>query len=247
MMDIGRLPADTRRLWERLRQEPLLKGFVLIGGTALTLRIGHRVSEDLDFAYLGAKLPRQRLTLLMRNLRREGIDLVLNQDVSAQSDFIDAGIELEDFQQNYLARLPEGLVKVSFVRFDNDLTRLLESGEESALRVATLDEAFKMKSIACADRSKTRDWFDLYVLMTRHGFDGEDFYRAFVDADRESGFDIASMRLRSGKPQLADEGYANLLADPPSLEGMREYFVGVLDRLEVDLSVSAFKARRPGT
>lgn len=52
-MDTGRLPAETRQLWLALMHEPLLRGFVLIGGTALTLRIGHRLSEDLDFAYLG--------------------------------------------------------------------------------------------------------------------------------------------------------------------------------------------------
>lgn len=244
MMDIGRLPADTRRLWERLRQEPLLRGFLLVGGTALTLRIGHRISEDLDFAYLGATLPRQRLALLVKNLRNAGIDLEANQDIAAQDDFIDAGLELDDFQQNYLAHLPEGIVKVSLVRFDNDLTKILDGNEESVLRVATLDEVFKMKAIACSGRSKTRDWFDLYVLMTQHGFDGEDFHRAFVDADRESAFDIACMRLRSGKSSLTDEGYANLMDVPPSPEGMRDYFAGVLDRLEVDLSAAAFMARR---
>lgn len=247
MMDIGRLPADTRRLWERLRQEPLLRGFVLVGGTALTLRIGHRISEDLDFAFLGASLPRQRLALLAKNLRKDGIDLEPHQDMAAQDDFIDAGLELDDFQQNYLARLPEGTVKLSFVRFDNDLTRMLDGDEASALRVATLDEAFKTKAIACADRSKTRDWFDLYVLMTQHGFDGEDFHRVFIEADRESGFDIASMRLRSGKPSLTDEGYTNLLENPPTLEEMRAYFSDVLDRLEVDLSAAAFKAQRAGS
>lgn len=243
MMDIGKLPTDTRRVWERLRQEPLLKGFVLIGGTALTLRIGHRISEDLDFAYLGATLPRQRLALLRKRLADEGIALALNQDVAAQNDFIDAGLELDDFQQNYLAHLPEGIVKLSFVRFDNDLTGILDGSEESALRVATLDEAFKTKTIACADRSRTRDWFDLYVLMTQHGFDGEDFHRAFVDANRESGFDIAGMRLRNGKPSLADEGYANLLENPPSLVEMRDFFATMLDQLEADLSAAAIRAQ----
>jgi len=243
-MDISRLPAETRRLWARLRREPLLAGFVLIGGTALTLRIGHRVSEDLDFAWLGATLPRQRLALLARNMRGEGMDLALKQNVAAQDDFIDAGLDLDDYQQDYLARLPEGAVKVSFVCLDSDLTAMLGGGEASPLRVATLDEIFRTKAIVCADRSKTRDWFDLYVLMTRHGFDGDDFYRAFVDVNRESRFDIASMRLRSGKPALADEGYASLLENPPSLEAMRDFFTEMLDRLEVDLSAAAFRAQR---
>ena len=67
---------------------------------------------------------------------------------------------------------------------------------------------------------------------------------AFVEASRENVFDIAGVRLRSGKPSLTDEGYVNLLPDPPSLETMRDFFVATLDRLEVDLSTAAFKTRR---
>lgn len=245
-MDIGKLPADTRRLWERLRLEPLLKGFVLIGGTALTMRIGHRISEDLDFAYLGRELPKKRLALLVKMLRSEGTDFVLNQDAAAEEEFINSGLALEDSQQNYLAKLPEGTVKVSFVRFENSVTSLLSGTEESPLRAATLDEIFNTKALACAERSKTRDWFDLYLLMTRHGYSGEDFHRAFVAADCQNAFDGASLRLRACKPTLTDEGYVHLLEDaPPTLDEMRAYFNDMLDRIEVDLSAAAFRSR-PG-
>jgi len=36
------LPETTKKLWLELRDEPLLAGGILIGGTALALRIGHR-------------------------------------------------------------------------------------------------------------------------------------------------------------------------------------------------------------
>ena len=58
------LRPDTQALWDLLRQEPALGGFVLIGGTALSLHLGHRVSEDLDFAFDGPKLPRLRIEAL---------------------------------------------------------------------------------------------------------------------------------------------------------------------------------------
>jgi Nucleotidyl transferase AbiEii toxin, Type IV TA system len=41
------LPAAQRALWPELVRIP--KGFVLYGGTALALRLGHRVSVDFDF------------------------------------------------------------------------------------------------------------------------------------------------------------------------------------------------------
>lgn len=42
------LPSAQIQLWKEL--QPLKKlGFVLYGGTALALRLGHRVSVDFDF------------------------------------------------------------------------------------------------------------------------------------------------------------------------------------------------------
>ena len=41
------LPPAQRRLWDELEQTP--QEFVLYGGTALALRLGHRHSEDFDF------------------------------------------------------------------------------------------------------------------------------------------------------------------------------------------------------
>ncbi len=41
------LPRPQKQLWVELRDTP--KTFVLYGGTALALRLGHRQSEDFDF------------------------------------------------------------------------------------------------------------------------------------------------------------------------------------------------------
>ena len=42
------LPPEQRRLWPQLRRAPEL-GLVLYGGTAIALRLGHRISVDFDF------------------------------------------------------------------------------------------------------------------------------------------------------------------------------------------------------
>ena len=239
-MDTGKLRPDTRRLWERLDGAPLLCGFVLIGGTALALRIGHRVSEDLDFAYLGERLPGQRLKQLGESLRKKGFHFELNQDVLAEQEFIDSGLQLEDHQQNYLA---DGALKVSFIRFDNATTQVLSGDSRAPLRVATLDEIFKTKALVCRERSKTRDWFDLYILMTRHGYAMTDFYRAYEEAGCGRSFDTATLRLRSCAPSITDEGYLHLLDDAPTLEEMRTFFNQALDDFEIEMSRTAFKAK----
>ncbi len=43
------LPAGTEKALETIKKIPLIKDFYLSGGTALSLQLGHRESEDLDF------------------------------------------------------------------------------------------------------------------------------------------------------------------------------------------------------
>lgn len=45
--NVGIMPPAQRRLWAELKDTPDF--FVLYGGTALALRLGHRQSEDFDF------------------------------------------------------------------------------------------------------------------------------------------------------------------------------------------------------
>lgn len=239
-MDINKLPPDTRHLWQRMQHETLLQGFVLIGGSALTLRIGHRISEDLDFAYLGSLLPRQRISLLRQSLLREGGAFELNQDIAAEHDFLNAGLDLSDHQQNYLAR---GNVKVTFVQLDAEITGLFSGNELQPLRVATLDEIFKTKALVCAERSKTRDWFDLYILLTQHGYTIQDMYQAFEQTSRTHNFDSACLRLRTCRKSPTDEGYVHLLEHPPQLDEIRDYFNAAIDEWQVSTACAALKAR----
>ncbi len=64
-----------------------------------------------------------------------------------------------------------------------------------------------MKALVSAKRSKTRDWFDLYVLMKDHGFSWKDFYEAFIRAGNEGQYDFAAERLSTATPARSDEGY----------------------------------------
>ena len=47
---LAALPTAQQALWPSLSQVPT--GFVLYGGTALALRLGHR--QSVDFDYLGS-------------------------------------------------------------------------------------------------------------------------------------------------------------------------------------------------
>ena len=221
------LKEPTQAVWQALSHRPELDGFILIGGTALALHLHHRVSEDLDFAWPHPRLP--RLVLKRLTSGDDSLRFTSNQDPWEQREADDAGFELEDFSQDYLVNEQ---VRVTFFCPELPEQRILSGNPETAFRIATIPEIFALKALVAARRSKTRDWFDLYILMKDHGFRWSDFYGAFVQAGAAGMYDFAAQRLCTAKPSLRDEGYESLLPNPPEVEEMRQFFLGLRNRYE---------------
>lgn len=225
------LRPDTQKLWNHLQSEPALKGFVLVGGTALSMHLHHRLSEDLDFMYLGKKLPKAQIEALKRRARGAGFEFAANDSPAGVEEFIHAGLDFNDYQQDYIAN---GTVKVTFVAPEPESARQLEPVESPGPRIASLAEIFRLKCIVAAERSKTRDWFDLYLLLKQQHFEPIELMRAFERAGAPGKYDIAIMRLCSGKPGQNDEGYETLIRKPPSIADMQRFFIETRDRIEKD-------------
>ena len=105
------LKPETEKVWRFLKEQPLLAGFILLGGSALALHLRHRFSEDLDFAYPAERLPRARLDALRRVAVEAGFDFQPHDDPVAVAEFANGGLDLLDYQQDFLANQ---IVKVSF-------------------------------------------------------------------------------------------------------------------------------------
>ena len=233
------LPPATEKVWDFLKKQPALAGFVLVGGSALALTIRHRRSEDLDFIFPEIRLPRGRLDVLRRSASQAGFDFQRNDDEATAQAFAQDGLELHDYQQDFLA---DSVVKVSFFAPDEPARRVFPGPHASEVRIATLAEVFKTKCLVSAVRSKTRDWLDLYLLMRLHGFTIRDYQRVFADAGVASQCDIGLARLCSGVPQRDDEGYSHLLTNAPSLDEMKTFFIDQRNKLEIETAAEA--ARR---
>ena len=228
------LPLATRTLWRQLQNEEALRGFILVGGSALSLRIGHRLSEDLDFAFPAMKLPSGQLAAL----RKKFPGWTPNDNPASYDEFLNAGMNLHDFQHDYLT---EENVKITFFAEDRDAWNLLTSGSESGPRVAELDEIFALKALVCAKRSNVRYWFDLYTLMQNHGFTLHEFQKAFEKSNRLKNLDIAFQRLCSGKPSESDPGVEGLQPNPPSVEELAAFFKEAVDHYMVAESAAVLK------
>jgi predicted nucleotidyltransferase component of viral defense system len=220
------LIESTARLWAVFKNKPELNGFVLIGGSALALRINHRKSEDLDFAWPHGKFPREALQELIKNTR--SFRFKLDQNEAAQEEANQLGMDLADHSQNYLV---DG-VRVTFFKSPTAETKLLGGHHSQPVRVAEVSEIFVMKALASADRSKSRDWFDLFTFFKKEGRTWRDFHSVFNDYDCPIKYKVAADRMCSGHLKKDDEGYETLAVNPPTLEEMKGYFIELRRQFE---------------
>lgn len=239
------LPPPTRTLFERLTDEALLETMLLVGGSALALQIGHRMSEDLDFATLEPKLPATRLDALMATLEAEGRKVSLLTPQSQMESFrINTGRKLLDYARDYVV---DGARLTFFARGSsappNQLAWLAQSPKSSsgkAFAVLGLAGLFGMKSLVLADRARSRDLFDLMALIRDHGFTiDQAFHLAGTLAPIEKRDIERHKAVMTGAIPLdaEDEGFDSIgLA--VGIEGIYAFFGSEVDRYERDVARS---------
>jgi nucleotidyltransferase AbiEii toxin of type IV toxin-antitoxin system len=139
------LPPSQRRLWADLDQIP--SGFVLYGGTALALRLGHRTSEDFDFFSNALFQP---------------------DELERRITFLTGAPRLQSSPNTLVSLVErEGPVKISF--FGGLSLRRVgdpEAAEGSGVLVASLLDLAATKVKVVQDRAEAKDYVDLHQLLT---------------------------------------------------------------------------------
>lgn len=236
------LPASTERLLRAIDALPAAAGLILAGGTGMALRIAHRLSADLDFVFPARRLPRKRVARLLDELSRShSVEPFPN--LAAEQEFLDSGLELADYQQDYSI----DRVKVSF--FVPDPARLSEEirAERGVaglrrIAVATLRSLFLMKAVALNTRITTRDLFDVYTLIESHRCKETELFKA---ADRFGhSSDVLKTRLLGAAPRRDDPGIELPSGAPPTFEQLKAYFADLVDRIEQAQAEAYVKKQR---
>jgi Nucleotidyl transferase AbiEii toxin, Type IV TA system len=138
------LPSSQRLLWGELEATP--KSFVLYGGTALALRLGHRASEDFDFFATEAFAP---------------------EDLLSRIAYLKGAVVVQASENTLVCTVErQGRVQVSFFGGLN-LKRIDEPEISSGnrLRVASLLDLAGCKVAVVQQRAAAKDYFDLAALM----------------------------------------------------------------------------------
>jgi hypothetical protein len=138
------LPAAQRALWPELAEIP--PDFVLYGGTALALRLGHRTSEDFDFFSNQSFHP---------------------DELERQIPFLAGSARLQSSPNTLVSQLDRnGPVKVSF--FGGLKLRRVqdpEMVEVPMLMIASLLDLAATKVKVVQDRAERKDYIDLCRLL----------------------------------------------------------------------------------
>lgn len=136
------LPPAQRDLWDRLGDVP--EDFVLYGGTALALHLGHRESVDFDFFSATPFRPGELL---------------------AEVSWL-GRVEILDSRENTLVLLTPSEVRVSFFGgLDLQCVAAPSVSTDNGIVIASLFDLAGTKAKALLDRSEWRDYVDIDELL----------------------------------------------------------------------------------
>ncbi|MEM7697648.1 MAG: hypothetical protein AAF236_04500, partial [Verrucomicrobiota bacterium] len=130
-------------------------------------------------------------------------------------------------------------VKVTFFTGDAPLCRLIDGHPSAPLRIAELNELFRSKAILTSQRSKSRDWFDLFTLMKTEQFSFDDYVESFRIAGIPTQWESGIARICSGRLSETDEGYSHLGESLPSIDRIVAWFREQRDDYEVKRAETA--------
>jgi len=149
------LPKTKVLLLQMMESCTFLDKYVLGGGSALTLHLCHRKSEDLDFFTYEDNLDFKEILEYMKRFEKKEI---LNQ-TSEQIDLLLDGVK---------------------VTFFNAKWSFLKSFQKQKLNIASIKQVAAMKVNVLFLRAKYRDYYDLYFLA-KEGMSLKEIFKCSED------------------------------------------------------------------
>jgi len=244
MLDLMMMPQKTRAVFELLAKRVELKVYVLVGGTALSLQIGHRLSEDLDFCLFEDKLDSPALDFLIQEIsKNHSVGLMTPASKITQAKI--NGIDLLAYSRDYLI---DGVKVTFFARNDVPYAHFsqLETIHYDSITFSLMTSSaiFKMKAWLIQKRIKSRDLFDLMQLLIINSGTIESLFIASRDAE------VAIYSEEFLKDALTglipvdsdDEGFDSIGLNI-SLEEVYTFFRRAIDEYEIGRA-KALKSRK---
>lgn len=160
MLQTQTIAPATLQLLKRFMQDPELRSFRLVGGTALALQLGHRISVDLDLFTDSAFDEQQLREYLEKNYGLQ-TDYMSRSTVKGEID----GVQIDCIAHEY--------------------PWLQEPTEEDGIRLASLPDICAMKLNAIAGNgTRIKDFIDVAWLSAHYTLNQMlDFYERRYNAN----------------------------------------------------------------
>lgn len=170
---------EIKELLETIEDSDIFERYPLffIGETALSYYLNHRISYDIDITS-AVPLPIPAIKAFAFSINARHIP-----DHKRASVFkINTGKNLDNF---YMKFMVNG-IKLEFVHFEDELRRSILNTAKSKLytegnklRILSLEDIITLKAIALFDREKSRDLFDMAIILERELITIEELERIY--------------------------------------------------------------------
>ena len=205
------LTVNIDAIIEQVAQMECIKPYILCGGTALAMQIGHRKSEDLDFMMW--RISKTEKPEVNWNL----IEKELTEKIGPIENFNMLGFDQVEFRVKG--------VKFSFFVSENYSPISNPVDYMGNIRLADIESIMAMKMEVMLRRMKFRDYYDIYSIIK----EGHSINDGIEKARKYSRFRLSKKNLvamlLSGK-FVPDENFSTL--EPKydiDKEGIRNYIL----------------------
>jgi predicted nucleotidyltransferase component of viral defense system len=204
-------PKEGLRILNRLNHIVKTHRFVLAGGTAAAIQIGHRISEDLDF-FTNQPFPTDEI---FRELQRRKLNPLVLQE------------------EKHTLTVTIGQTKVSMFYYPYPFMEKYIKWKNVA--VSGITDIAAMKIIAISQRGAKRDFVDLYFILRTIPFwkVSENLIKRF-GADRINPVHIGkSLVYFHDADSDPDPRYCR--GNEPDWQTIKMFFVGHIQQMVLDL------------
>jgi len=158
---------ETLELLKKLMKISELQDFFLVGGTALALQIGHRISVDID--------------LFTQN---DFSTAKLFGTLNSKFQLTHKTEDINTLNINIVADKAENKVKVDFIKYAYPLLNPII--ETEGIRMLSIEDIIPMKLSAISGRGSKKDFYDIYYLLGQYSLKQmfDLFEQKFVNANK---------------------------------------------------------------
>ena len=190
------LTPKTQAVFDNLSSLECLKPYVLVGGTALSLQINTRQSEDLDFMKWRSRKD-EKMEVAWPEIRRQ-----------LQSVGPVESIDVYDF--DHVEFIVSG-VKISFYATTRNRPQMSVKNIMNNIDVADIESIGVMKMETMLRRSLFRDYYDIYSILK----EGCNIHRMISNAVLHSEYQLKKKNLiailSNGQRFTKDANFSQLL------------------------------------